>query len=57
MLCFAHDAIVTLHGKKYFTRIDLNSVYWQISMDQKDKEKTAFTTDSGLLQFNVLSFL
>ncbi len=25
-------------------------------MDQKDKEKTAFITDSGLWQFNVLSF-
>ena len=25
-------------------------------MDQKDKEKTAFITDSWLWQFNVLSF-
>ena len=50
------DAIATLHGNKYFTSIDLNYGYWQIPMDQKDKEKTAFITDSGLGQFNVLSF-
>ena len=50
------DAIATLHGNKYFTSIDLNSGYWQIPMDQKDKGKTAFITDSGLWKFNVLSF-
>ena len=30
--------------------------YLQIPMDAKDKEKTAFITDSGLYQFNVMSF-
>ena len=50
------DDIAILHGNKYFTSIDLNYGYWQIPMDQKDKEKTAFITDSGFWQFIFLSF-
>ena len=50
------DALGILNGHKYFTSLDLNAGYWQIRMSEKDKEKTAFITDSGLWQFNVLSF-
>ena len=50
------DALAILNGNKYFTSLDMNAGYWQIPMNKEDKEKTAFITDSGLWQFNVLSF-
>ena len=36
--------------------MDLCSDYWQVDMDPKDKEKTAFTTRMGLHQFNTMPF-
>jgi hypothetical protein len=50
------DALASLSGNKYFTSLDLSQGYLQIPMDPKDKEKTAFITDSGLYHFNVMSF-
>ena len=51
------DDILTLLGKaKYFSSLDLNSGYWQVAMDEKDKEKTAFTCHSGLYEFLVMLF-
>ena len=50
------DALATLSGNKFFTSLDLAQGYYQIPMSDKDKEKTAFITDSGLWQFNVMSF-
>ena len=49
--CF--DALV---GSKWFSTLDLCSGYWQVEMDPKDKEKTAFICRSGLYHFNVLPF-
>ena len=34
----------------------MSSGYWQVEMDGDDKEKTAFTTGSGLYQFTVTPF-
>ena len=51
------DAILALLGKaKYFTSLDLKSGYWQVLMDEKDKEKTAFACHRGLFEFNVMPF-
>ena len=51
------DDILALLGKaKFFTSLDLKSGYWQVLMDDLDKEKTAFACHRGLFEFNVMPF-
>lgn len=51
------DDILALLGKaKYFSSLDLKSGYWQVLMDENDKEKTAFACHTGLFEFNVMPF-
>ena len=51
------DDILCLLGKaKYFTALDLKSGYWQVELDEKSKEKTAFACHKGLFQFNRMPF-
>ncbi|CAF1512760.1 unnamed protein product [Didymodactylos carnosus] len=50
------DIIDKLAGSQYFTTLDLKAGYWQISIDEHDKKKTAFVTTDGLYEFNVLPF-
>ncbi|GBM16923.1 Transposon Ty3-I Gag-Pol polyprotein [Araneus ventricosus] len=40
----------------YVTRSDLASGYWHIPLHEKDKEKSAFVTNEGLYEFQVLPF-
>ncbi len=40
-----------LKGAKYFSTLNFISGYWQISIREKDRHKTAFTTKNGHYQF------
>ena len=48
------DTIDSLHGCTLFTTLDLASGYWQISLDEHDSCKSAFTCPLGLYEFTVL---
>ena len=42
------DTLDTLSGSKWFSTLDLKSGYWQVDIDEKDREKTTFSVGSGL---------
>lgn len=44
------DTIDRLIGARYFTKLDLTSSYWQVEIEERDKEKTAFFV-SGIGRF------
>jgi transposase InsO family protein len=48
------ELLQRLGGHSWFTKLDLKSGYYQIPIQQEDKEKTAFITQDGLYQFEVL---
>ncbi|KAG1385375.1 hypothetical protein G6F59_017438 [Rhizopus arrhizus] len=50
------DLIDKLSGAQWFSSIDLKSGYWQIPVAEQDKCKTAFTTPSGLYEYNGMPF-
>ena len=51
------DNILSLLGKaKYFTSLEFKSGYWQVPLNKRDKEKTAFACHRGLYEFNVMPF-
>ena len=51
------DLLDALHGARWFTTLDLKSGYWQVPIQEQDKEKTAFCTSSSqLFEFNQVPF-
>ena len=50
------ETLDTLAGSKWFSTLDLISGYWQVEVSPEDREKTAFTTPSGLFEFKVMPF-
>ncbi len=50
------DTLDTLAGSRWFITLDLLSGYWQVEVELKDSEKTAFCTPDGLFEFCVMPF-
>ncbi len=50
------DFLDSLKERKYFALLDLRSGFWQLPMAPEDKEKTAFTTETGTYQFTRMPF-
>ncbi len=48
------DILEAIRGAKYFCSIDLASGYWQIKVEDKDREKTAFGSLLGLYEFHCM---
>jgi hypothetical protein len=45
-----------LNRSKWFSTLDLASGYWQVVMNPRDREKTAFVTRYSTYEFNVMPF-
>lgn len=46
-----------ISGTKYLSKIDLKDAFWQIPLEERSKQKTAFTVPNrGLYQFKVMPF-
>ncbi|UYV69617.1 hypothetical protein LAZ67_6004101 [Cordylochernes scorpioides] len=50
------DTLDCLRGASYYSSMDLRSGYWQIEVDEAEREKTAFITPDGLYEFKVMPF-
>lgn len=48
------DTVHRLRHAKSVASSDLKSSFWQIVIDEHDREKTVFTTPNGLLDFQVM---
>ena len=46
----------SLAGATYFTTLDLAFGYWQMEVEEQDKEKAAFSTPKGHFEFNIMPF-
>ena len=50
------ECLDALGGNKWFSCLDLQSGYWQIGMHPDDVEKTAFSYQRGLFEFDRMAF-
>lgn len=52
----ADDTLDGLRHTQYFSSMNLNSGYWQIEVDERNRDKRAFVTPDGLYEFEVMPF-
>ena len=52
----AQQLFNSLEGTKFYSSLDLSSGYYQVPMDEKDAEKTAFSTRKGHFHFMKMPF-
>lgn len=50
------EALTSLKKARWYSTLDLAAGYWQVKVDDKDIEKTAFTTPMGLFEFQRMPF-
>jgi hypothetical protein len=50
------ESLDALSGSKYFSTLDLLSGYWQVTLDDDARDKSAFVTRNGLWRWKVLPF-
>ena len=50
------DCVDSLEGNIWFSKLDANSAYWQVQMDESSREKTAFIIRRGLYEFVRMPF-
>ncbi|CAM4623943.1 unnamed protein product [Caretta caretta] len=50
------ELLEKLGRAQFISTLDLTKEYWQVPLDESAKEKSAFTTQVGLYEFNVLPF-
>lgn len=50
------ESLDFLSKGRYLTTLDLSRGYWQVSVDEHSRPKTAFVSHCGLFQFKVLPF-
>ena len=50
------DSLAALGTGRFFSSFDLTSGYWQVKVAEGDREKTAFISECGLFEFNVMPF-
>ncbi len=51
-----HELVANLVGAERFMTLDLAAGYYQVPFAEEDKFKTAFITEFGLFEFNVMPF-
>ncbi|KAL1276908.1 hypothetical protein QQF64_023581 [Cirrhinus molitorella] len=50
------DSLTSLTRAEWYSTLDLAGGYWQVRLDEKDREKTAFTTPFGLFDWERMPF-
>lgn len=50
------DSLTSLTQSAWYSTLDLASGYWQVQVDERDREKTAFTTPFGLYEWERMPF-
>ena len=52
----ADEIFAKLAGSKYYSKFDLAKGYWQIPMNNEDRDLTTFICHQGLFRFTVMPF-